>query len=431
MPVRIPRVHSATKMKDLPAVADGEFAPNWQYPNKEPKNATFVHTASLYRVMDDVLERLQEATDKNPNDLPRNGAAISQLAALAQLDSILLNWFDALPTEMKFALDGVEKEHSESSALSCQRQALKIRFLGMRLLLHRQTILFLHQPVETRTWSEESTSNRPPLFSDQAGDLAGFRHVEKPRCAESPFLLQLAHVSARICVDSAKAQIEALEKYRGIRISGAWWWDFHCRGDHQGQESFCKACTTADFFTVFFNAVCVLIGASGLREDDRTAVLPDQARVDALIRQGVHSIGELATQGGSKLLQSQRFLQGLIVSCFGRSRDLAPSRALAPTDLDTLQQNRLTCHERCGVDPMQCISRDQPSVPFTPANGLIHAESPPIFTTESSLHALNGKDEADWQRNLEEAFPWPVELLGDPSGIGTLDEGSFMFDSIL
>jgi hypothetical protein len=39
------------------------------------------------------------------------------------------------------------------------------------------------------------------------------------------------------------------------------------------------------------NALCVLIGAFGLREDDRTAILSDQTKAHALIRRGVQSVG--------------------------------------------------------------------------------------------------------------------------------------------
>lgn len=198
------------------------------------------------------------------------------------------------------------------------------------------------------------------------------------------------------------------------------------------EESFRKSCTTElTPLAVLFNALCVLIGALGLREDDRTTILPDHTVAYALVRRGVHLMGGLATREESKILQSQAFLERLLESSLERSQNLNPSQELTTEDLDYLPQNRLSNHERFDLNLAQRLGQGRLHTAQTPTNCPSHVESPAITTTDSFLHSLYGKDEADWQRNLDDAFPWPAKLSGPSSEIGVPDMDSFIFDSIL
>ena len=156
--------------------------------------------------------------------------ALSQLTTILQLDSLLLKWHSDLPTHLKFSLNGLDDKMALSYTLQRQKVILKMRFLGMRILLHRQSVLFLLQPPHTRKWPRrplQRLSPAGPGTTRSASCLdedATCSHVRHSPLVE----VQLARISANICVQMAQVQIEVIDYARSLRLTGAWWWDFHC-----------------------------------------------------------------------------------------------------------------------------------------------------------------------------------------------------------
>lgn len=251
-PIGIPTFRSLAASDHLPQVADDHYIATGQcQPKDTPSlNSLFVHTASLYRVMDNIFARLRDAFNTVNTDLacrshldPEAATvsqscccnAESQLSMVLHLDGLLLHWHDTLPEYLQlFRQDqGINTRFPNAALEQRQRAALKIRFLGMRILLHRQTILFLGQSQDTRHPPYDARPKWPPQFSDNSGDPAVNHRgsLERPH-PHTVLGTQLAHLSATLCVDSALASIEAIDHYRAIRSTGAWWWDFHCEYNH-------------------------------------------------------------------------------------------------------------------------------------------------------------------------------------------------------
>jgi hypothetical protein len=246
-PIGIPHVRVLTGQNSLPQPIDDKYiALGESQPNNVPSlNAFFVNTVQLYRVMDEILERLHEAlaavrsdSECNLHSEKQHGtqrscySAVNRLAAILQLDELLLSWHDSLPAHLKFSIDNVEKDMDYPVGIQRQRVILKIRYLGMRILLHRQTVLFLLQPREQRRWPRNASHKWPPLFSDIGAESFG-NGCNSParKTAHSSFETQLAHLSASVCVSSAQMQIEMIDYYRPLKLTGAWWWDFHCESN--------------------------------------------------------------------------------------------------------------------------------------------------------------------------------------------------------
>ena len=241
-PLGVPQVRMLESQHSLPQSVDDKYITLGQaQPDGTPSiNAFFANSVNLYRVMDEIIERLHEMTNvqldatNNLESMQQFGtscrcSAVKQLAALLQLDGHLQKFYQSLPTHLKFSLHETDHVPDCPDEIQRQRVILKIRFLGMRILLHRQTILFLLQPRHNRRWPRTASQKWPPLFSDNAGDALGTCCDSQNRTSvDSPFEAQLAHLSASMCVTSARAQIETIDHFRPFHLTGAWWWDFHC-----------------------------------------------------------------------------------------------------------------------------------------------------------------------------------------------------------
>ena len=94
----------------------------------------------------------------------------------------------------------------------------------MRLLLHRQSILYLLQPPGKRVWRQEE------LGHHSEGETGRSHPLRNPSTTDTPSLLERtpAQASASLCVASAQLQIETVNHFRPLRRTGSWWWDFHC-----------------------------------------------------------------------------------------------------------------------------------------------------------------------------------------------------------
>lgn len=327
-PIGIPHVRLLSSQDILPHPADDKYiAMKMAQPGEDPSiNAFFVSSVELYRAMDEIIKRLHQisTTAKSEPNCNLHGDkqdpmhsstsccdAATQLAAILQLDGLLQNWHDCLPQHLKFSLDDVDPEDRYPYDIQRQRVILKIRFLGLRILLHRQTILFLLQSPEKRRWPRNASKKWPPLFSDDVGGPVGGLSLDdqgRMTMGHSSFEAQLAHLSAKMCVTSAQLQIEVIDHCRRLNLTGAWWWDFHCM-IRKPQLTLAPA----DYLLpVVFNALCVLFGAMGLRTEDHSAIVPELSKAQMLMQRGLSNIHDMASRGGSKVARSERFLRRLM-----------------------------------------------------------------------------------------------------------------------
>lgn len=229
-PIGIPYGQFSDYQDLLPQQPDDNYiALGQSQPRDKPSiNSFFRHVVRLYHVMDHVLMALREAKKTAYFDLqtassdtgiqtPLNGvnAFFSLLATMHRLDGHLLSWHEYLPSHLKFSL---EDPHNPPNVavpwIHRQRHFLRSRFLEMRILLHRQTILFLLQPSERRNWPQNGIQKWPPLFSDcysdtSVGGRTSIRRQGVPSLVEST----LTHLSAKICATAAILQIEAVERF--------------------------------------------------------------------------------------------------------------------------------------------------------------------------------------------------------------------------
>ena len=228
----------------LPREVDDEhISRGHEQPVETPSmNSFFRHSVRLYHVMDDVLLRLRNAKTTAYFDIQKASsgvrinrpvsnvnAIISLLNTILQLDGHLLSWHEYLPPHLQFSLHSVVPQNLETP-LWIQRQVhqLRSRFLGMRILLHRQTVLFLLQPPERLNWPQNGIQEWPPLFSDCNSDtLVGGSTPFRRQGTPSPVETTLTHLSANICVSSAILQIEAIDRQLSSKLKGEWWWDLN------------------------------------------------------------------------------------------------------------------------------------------------------------------------------------------------------------
>lgn len=244
-PIGIPHMHMSKNQQNLPLATDDKYiALGQEQPEAQPSiNAFFRGTVRLYYVMDEILEILHETTagvrSSSRDSVDPGGGAQNQfsgptalhlLTKIIQLDGKLLSWHDSLPDSLKFSIDSLEPNEERALWLRRQKHILKIRFLGMRILLHRQTLLFLLQPLETRIWPQKMLHQRPPLFPNVSRDKATPSPAPlRQNGSHSSFEDAIAHLSASICVSSAALQVESIDACRPQRLSGAWWWDLFCK----------------------------------------------------------------------------------------------------------------------------------------------------------------------------------------------------------
>ncbi|KAL8636667.1 MAG: hypothetical protein Q9228_005961 [Teloschistes exilis] len=288
-------------------IDDPSISLNQPQPDNVPSiNSFFRHSVRLYHVMDNVLLKLRNAKKTAYFDLQKASSdvqiqtpvsninsLISLFTTILQMDGHLLSWHEYLPPHLRFSLDNLEDiAREDHSWIQRQRHHLRSRFLGMRMLLHRQTVLFLLQPSERRNWPQNGIQEWPPLFSDCYSDtLVGGHTPIRRQGVPSSVETTLTHLSASICVASATLQIEAVKEYLGSRMIGEW----------------------RDFNSVF-NALCILSGAMALHREDIKVVVPDMTGTISAIRSGFAMIRHISTNPGlasTKLRQSERLLEKL------------------------------------------------------------------------------------------------------------------------
>lgn len=351
-PIGIPHVGYPRNLADLPLAVDDKLIALGENQREDVPslNAFFLSSVQLYRVMDKILERLldtQTMTKADNEDRPGEAqglcgcSALSQLTAILQLDGFLLSWHETLPTHLKFSLDSVEMVRSYPPGIYRQRTVLQNRFLGMRILLHRQTLLFLLQPSKSRRWPRNASQTWPPLFSDLSGcSPVNCRHNGYSGKSALPTVeRQLAHLSANICVSMAQLQIEQIDLRRPAKFTGAWWWDFHCKPIHLVLQEIGKTKRRLhppdQSSLVIFNSLCVMFGTVGLPTADLVAILPNPSKAKMLIQRGFENIRHMSTRAGPRAAQSEKFLRRLMKTMTRHGQMVGSSIHLQPTITDT------------------------------------------------------------------------------------------------
>ena len=256
-PIGIPYGHLSTSPDSFPWPIDDSYILKSQaQPEGQLSVKTFfVHSMRLYYLMDEILERLHKAKGVIDGDLKGfrsksdgwpllvdSNSALSYLTIIVQLDGMLLAWHDSLPEQLQFSLDDIAVNKQHPRWLQRQNIVLRLRFLGMRTLLHRQTVLFLVQP-DKKYWPQNGAQMWPPLYSDTTANMSigssvAVRHFSKPSLSE----IILARLSAKTCVLAACLQIESIDLYSPMNLTETWWWDFHCSSN----------CTIALLFPLIF-----------------------------------------------------------------------------------------------------------------------------------------------------------------------------------
>lgn len=227
--------HAAKHQHNFPQAVDDQYITLGQnQPDNKPSiYAFFHHVVRMYYVVDDVLGLLYgvnrgEGSDPGcGNNEPRcqiddcrRFKAPSTLSAIIDIDHSLLSWHDSVPGYLRFSIDTSHSDDGQDMIIQRQKNILRYRFLSIRTLLHRQTLLYLLQSPERREGFQDSP--HLPTPSTAAHSLLSERGLR------SPFESSFTHISARLCVCSAELLIEAVSAGRPLNLAGAWWWDFYC-----------------------------------------------------------------------------------------------------------------------------------------------------------------------------------------------------------
>ena len=236
-PAGIPHVQMSIYEDNLLQAVDDHYINLGQnQPSGVPSlNSFFRNTVTLYLVMDEILNLLYETNAVGNlrgslNYSIEMATKPSMPSAIIQLDDQLLAWHRALPDHLRFSLDKLTPNEGLSRMHQRQRTILRGRFLGMRILLHRQTLLYLLRPPASRTWLKNLPSQRASTSANASAEDTVEKGPDTHAQSESAshFDTHIAQISASICASSAALQIESVYTSRQLGLTAAWWWDFHC-----------------------------------------------------------------------------------------------------------------------------------------------------------------------------------------------------------
>lgn len=201
-------------------------------------DAFILHTAKLYYIVDEISDRLSKACLANTfssdlglgirksrrTEIP-GSRMLTYLTTVNQFDRTLLRWRDSLPDSLKFHLDETHREGEIAGPIQRQRNVLHARFLGLRMLLHRQSLLYLLQGSESRPLPSVPPNEWRPLFSEISveSDSAAYGKNSDP----SPLETTAALINAGLFVSSARQLLQLLAR-TSSHVEG-WWFDFHCK----------------------------------------------------------------------------------------------------------------------------------------------------------------------------------------------------------
>ncbi|RDW81874.1 hypothetical protein BP6252_02986 [Coleophoma cylindrospora] len=255
----------------------------------------FLHTTRLYCIADEISHHLSNTGVTNisssstevhrgrsrTTDLP-GSRMLSYLTTVNQLDQLLLRWRDSLPNSLKFNDHKTDREGDVLAPIQRQRNVIHTRFLGLRILLHRQSLLYLLQRSESRPLAHLPPTQWRPLFWETSieSDLAAYSKNPTP----SPLETTAAQLNAHLFVSSAQQLLELLGPTRSH--AGGWWFDFH--------------------FSVM--STCGILGAMALTRHDLEVVVPDVSRIKLVLTTAFKYIKQFHKHTEVKTTRTLRYL---------------------------------------------------------------------------------------------------------------------------
>lgn len=208
---------------------ENDYARRSRGNERAPATITFFRQSiQLYISMEEVTREFFERTTRTT----AGGMATHQVSTLAvlstllELDEKLLLWHSDLPDYLRFHLYQTETAPHYPLWLQRQRAILQHRFLILRIIFHRQSLMYLLHPEKEQDWLQSlsprwpSSFGPPTLGADSPAPLLRRLPGQSER--------HLAQESAKVCVSSALLLVESVQFHSAQRISGAWWWSLHC-----------------------------------------------------------------------------------------------------------------------------------------------------------------------------------------------------------
>ncbi|RDW62530.1 hypothetical protein BP5796_10832 [Coleophoma crateriformis] len=255
----------------------------------------FLHTTRLYCIADEISHHLPNTGVTNiGSSSPEVGRGrtriielpgsrmLSYLTTVNQLDQLLLRWRDSLPNSFKFNGDNTDREDDVPASVQRQRNVLHTRFLGLRILLHRQSLLYLLQRSESRPLAHLPSTQWRPLFWETSieSELAAYSKDLTP----SPLETTAAQLNAHLFVSSAQQLLELLAPRKSH--GEGWWFDFH--------------------FSVM--STCGILGAMALARHDLEAVVPDVSSIKLVLTTAFKYIKQFHKHTEEKTMRTLRYL---------------------------------------------------------------------------------------------------------------------------
>ncbi|KAL2850152.1 fungal-specific transcription factor domain-containing protein [Aspergillus pseudoustus] len=279
LPMGIPSIQLHGHGDTIPSPTDDDRISS----NPSP-HTLFYHTIRLFIIMDEIWSELRQLTLDNQ---PNNNQSLTILSAIARLDKRLLHWHATLPTDFTFSIDHDDNIENSPEWAQSQIIMLRLRFLAMRINLHRQSLVFLLQSEQNDRSQPSSSPPWPPIFSDVGSvPIRGLAEGQIYPQAEH----SLAQISARICISAAQMLICHIGMYRNRQLTGSWWWNLH----------------------FIFNSLSVMCASMGLREPHFSIVVTDTHASKLTIRRAFNVLRSMSSQWGEQVVQSDKFLLSLL-----------------------------------------------------------------------------------------------------------------------
>lgn len=228
-PAALPPLRAHKDCPDLPTDMENDCARrNGGVPGAPTEIPFFRQSIQLYITMEEITREFFERTTRQNagGSTTHRVGPLAVLSTLLDLDEIFLTWHSKLPDHLKFQLDQTETAPHYPLWLQRQRAILQHRFLILRIVFHRQSLMYLLHPDKEQDWLQSLSPRWPSSFGSPT--LGAPSPAPLLRRLPGPSERHLALESAKICVSSALLLVESVQSHSAQRISGAWWWSLHC-----------------------------------------------------------------------------------------------------------------------------------------------------------------------------------------------------------
>ncbi|KIW62489.1 hypothetical protein PV04_10662 [Phialophora macrospora] len=163
-----------------------------QHPHCKPKTAVFLHSISFCEIMKDVLYTLYSPLKAKSSHSSGNAATSREFKDAISLDKRLVDWLHSLPEYLRVGVvDGMGEFRRA-------RNILFVRFLNLRVLIHRPFVLPWGKPLATT------------------------EHIY-----QAPLDATLHAVCVTVCRSAAIQLIEVISNNYYQGLSSAWWIDLN------------------------------------------------------------------------------------------------------------------------------------------------------------------------------------------------------------